>query len=80
MLSANTSTPEEDDQSDDDTPENDDGKDENEDEDEDEADISPSDQLLRIDPEELPKKTTPVVKTTRRKQTKRRVIRKQPST
>jgi hypothetical protein len=78
MLSANTSTPEEDDQSDDDTPENDDGKDE--DEDEDGADISPSDQLLRIDPEELPKKTTPVVKTTRRKQTKRRVIRKQPST
>ncbi len=76
MLSANTSTPEEDDQSDDDTPENEDGKHE----DEDENDISPSDQLLRIESEELPKTTAPAVKTTRRKQTKRRVIRKQPST
>lgn len=74
MLSANTSTPEEDDQSDDDNSEKDDDDDKDEQE-----DISPSDQLSRIEPEEVPK-TAPVVKTTRRKQTKRRVIRKQPIT
>ena len=74
MLSANTSTVEEDDQSDDDNSE--DGEEEAS-KDTDEIareNISPPDQLSRIVPEAVPV----AVKAPRRKQTKRRVIRKQP--
>ena len=79
MLSANTSVVEEDDQSDDDNPKNVEGEEEAstppaEAESQAEADISPSDQLSRIVPESVPDD----VKVPRRKQTKRRVIRRQP--
>jgi hypothetical protein len=78
MLSANTSTVEEDDQSDDDNLE-DGEEDAPKDTDEvssevEQENISPSDQLSRIVPEAVPV----AVKAPRRKQTKRRVIRKQP--
>jgi len=78
MLSANTATAEEDDQSDDDDNPKDDKvvvEDEHE-------NMSPSDQLSRIGsedvPEDVPGHVPVVVKASRRKQTKRRVIRKQP--
>jgi len=81
MLSANTSVVEEDDQSDDDNPKNVEGEEEEstppaeaESQAEAEADNSPSDQLSRIVPESVPDD----VKVPRRKQTKRRVIRRQP--